>query len=222
MKKSRILMSLVLPATKNYVPPLEYFGCEVTAEYAPAFDNSYDALVLCGGGDVDPACYGEEMNGSDEPEIERDKSELALVKAYMEMKKPILGICRGHQVINVALGGTLVQHLDTADNHRDPHSNNDLVHATKADADGFVAKLYGETPFVNSAHHQAIKELGKGLRAVQYSCNDNVIEAVEHESLPIIALQWHPERMSLANRRSDTVDGLPIFEYFVSLINKNS
>lgn len=218
MKKPRILMSLVLPATKNYVPPLEYFGCEVTAEYAPAFDDSYDALVLCGGGDVNPAYYGEGMNGSDEPEIERDKSEFALVKAYIEMKKPILGICRGHQVINVALGGTLIQHLDTADNHRDPHSYNDLVHATKADPDGFVAKLYSTELFVNSAHHQAVKELGKGLKAVQFSCHDNTVEAIEHESLPIIGVQWHPERMSLANRRCDTVDGMKIFEYFTNYL----
>ena len=218
MKKPRVLVSLVLPATKNYVPPLEYFGCEVTAEYAPAFDDSYDALVLCGGGDVDPALYGEEMNGSDEPEKERDESELALVKAYIEMKKPVLGICRGHQVINVALGGTLVQHLETADDHRDPEWNGDLVHATKADPDGFVAKLYGTELFVNSAHHQAVKELGKGLKAVQFSCHDNTVEAIEHESLPIIGVQWHPERMSLANRRCDTVDGMKIFEYFTNYL----
>ena len=218
MKKPRVLMSLVLPATKNYVPPLEYFGCEVTAEYAPAFDDSYDALVLCGGGDVDPALYGEEMNGSDEPEKERDESELALVKAYIEMKKPVLGICRGHQVINVALGGTLVQHLETADDHRDPEGTGDLVHATKADPDGFVAKLYGTELFVNSAHHQAVKELGKGLKAVQFSCHDNTVEAIEHESLPIIGVQWHPERMSLANRRCDTVDGMKIFEYFTNYL----
>ena len=218
MKKPRVLMSLVLPATKNYVPPLEYFGCEVTAEYAPAFDDSYDALVLCGGGDVDPALYGEEMNGSDEPEKERDESELALVKAYIEMKKPVLGICRGHQVINVALGGTLIQHLETADDHRDPEGNGDLVHATKADPDGFVAKLYGTELFVNSAHHQAVKELGKGLKAVQFSCHDNTVEAIEHESLPIIGVQWHPERMSLANRRCDTVDGMKIFEYFTNYL----
>ena len=219
MKKPRILVSLVLPATKNYVPPLEYFGCEVTAEYAPAFDDSYDALVLCGGGDVNPAYYGEGMNGSYDFDEKRDTSEFELVNAYIEMKKPLLGICRGHQLINVALGGSLIQHLPTFETHSDQHGDGDLVHEVQNLQNGFLYNLYGqEKMYVNSAHHQAVKELGKGLKAVQFSCHDNTVEAIEHESLPIIGVQWHPERMSLANRRCDTVDGMKIFEYFTNYL----
>ena len=222
MKKARVLVSLATSAIKNYTAPLEYFGCEVTAEYAPALDDSYDALVLCGGGDIDPVHYGEEMCGSEEPDRVRDESEIALAKAYIEMKKPILGICRGHQLLNVVLGGSLYQHIETVSEHRDPSGEKDIPHPTKALEDGFVGKLYGSEPSVNSWHHQAVKELGQGLRAVQFSCDGKIIEAIEHESLPVIGVQWHPERTTLANKRDDTIDGLSIFEYFISLINMNS
>ena len=201
-----------------------YYYDAVTASGAAAvydFDASrleeYDGLLLCGGVDINPTRYGEEINGSVNIDDARDEYEFGLIKLFVEAKKPILAICRGYQLVNVFFGGSLIQHIPTADDHR---GEGDAVHIVDS-ADGSVlTQLYGTRFSVNSAHHQAIKRLGEGLRLVQTSDADGVAEGVEHVSLPILAVQWHPERTTLSRARPDTVDGGKIFDYFVGMCKK--
>lgn len=167
---------------------------------AAAYAASYDALLLTGGGDVDPEQFGEAPDrdlGAVDPE--RDAFELALYAAFREAGKPVLGVCRGCQVINVAHGGKLHQHLPSVDGTHQ-HDQRDLrgfpSHPVELEAGSQLAAAYGATRVsTNSYHHQAISELGAGLRAVGRA-SDGVIEAVEAiEGSPVVAVQWHPEMM---------------------------
>ena len=190
-------------------------GADVVAEYLPAIDTDYDGLILCGGNDVDPKYYNEEINGSVDIDNKRDEVDFALLKAYIDAGKPVLGICRGFQLINIYFGGTLYQDIKEANLHK-RINDVDSVHSINAEKNSIIAKLYGQDVSVNSAHHQAVKELGKGLRATAY-WQDKYIEAFEHTELPIFAVQWHPERTCFSMARNDTCDGSKLFEYFIKL-----
>ena len=214
MGKTRILLSCKQRAD-NYIKAVEAVGAEAVAEYLPKVDTGYDGLILCGGSDVDPKYYNEKIDGSVGIDAERDENEIALLSAYVKAGKPILGICRGHQIINIFFGGSLYQHIPEYDLHT-RKDERDSAHKVTAVPDSIIASLYGTELSVNSAHHQAVKALGEGLRATAV-WNDQYIEAIEHTSLPILGVQWHPERMCLDNAREDTVSGLSIFEYFVSI-----
>ena len=200
----------------NYVEAVLRCGGIPTAKYLPEPDTNYDGLILSGGGDIEPSYFGEEMDGSRNIDPDRDRCEFALVKAYIELGKPVLGICRGHQVLNVYFGGSLYQDLSNAGNHSS-FASHDLVHPVCAAEGSVLESLFGSQFVTNSAHHQAIKELGKGLKATLWSCHDGAVEGIEHESLPIIGVQWHPERMCFGKRRVDTADGAAIFRYFMDL-----
>ena len=215
--KPRILISSSNDGGKNYEAAIRAAGGEPFVSYLPPADDSYDALLLCGGEDVDPKYFGQEVNGSEEPDLARDEAELALVAKYVAAGKPILGICRGHQLINVALGGDLIQHI--GDNlclfHRRGDLPVDRIHPIIVDENGFVGKLIGtQNLLVNSSHHQAVGTLGKGLRAVAWA-ESGLVEAVEHESLPIRGVQWHPERISFEKRRPEAVGCEAIFHWFI-------
>ena len=219
MRKMRILLS-VRTNSQFYIEAIEGVGAEPIAKYLPELDTDYDGLILCGGNDIDPKYYGEEMAGAVSIDDKRDTAEFALLKAFIDTGKPILGICRGYQLINVFFGGSLYQHLPETDLHR---SGTDFysAHNVKAVEDSIIYGLYGSSFSVNSAHHQAVKVLGENLRATAY-WNDKYIEAYEHTSLPIFGVQWHPERMCFGQARDDTVCGAKIFEHFISLCEKNS
>lgn len=214
--KPRILI-LANQKSHNYVSAIEACGGEVTLKYLPDLDLDYDGLVLCGGNDILPAYYGQEINGACNFDIKRDEAEINLTKAFIHTGKPILGICRGMQMLNVILGGTLIQDLDNANFHR-AKDGADSVHGVTAC--GFLSKLYGERFNVNSAHHQALDALGDGL-LVSAQC-ENVIEAIEHRSLPYFGIQFHPERMCGSHKSNKTVDGIKIFEHFIELCKKES
>ena len=218
--KPKIFLSTPLKST-NYQNAFTYCGAECIGENLTPYPDNIaelcDALVLCGGVDVHPKYYGEEIDGTEDIYEERDIHEMGLLDRFVKAGKPIFGICRGHQIINVYFGGNLVQDLDTRDLHK---AEEDLAHEVVAEKDSILAQIYGERCFVNSAHHQAVKVPGKGLRVTQYSLTDQVAEALQHESLPIYSVQWHPERMSLKHRRTDTVDGLPLLQWFVDLCKK--
>ena len=139
-----------------------------------------------------------------------------MIEAYLRAGKPIMGICRGHQVLNVYFGGSLTQHLPGAEKHV-PTKAGDSAHATRALPGSFPAALYGERFPVNSAHHQGIARLAPDLEAVQWA-EDGVIEACRHKSLPVYSVQWHPERMCLRHARADTVDGGTLFRWFIEQI----
>lgn len=201
----------------NYIDALKENDIEVIATLDVDEAIKCDGLLLPGGGDIDPVYYGEEMNGSDEPDRELDKAQRDILDAFVKAKKPILGICRGMQLINVYFGGSLHQDLVTRDIHTRKNGN-DSIHSVKSVEEGnLFEKFYGKTFNINSAHHQGIKKLGKGLKEVLRS-EDGVCEAVIHEELPIIATQFHPERMSYKQRRDDAVVGEEIFKYFKSLL----
>lgn len=141
-----------------------------------------DGLFIPGGVDMNPKFYNEEINGTAQFFTWMDELDIAAIKAFYEKDKPILGICRGLQVINVCFGGTLYQ--DIAD-HRGTWHN---VHLKK---DSFVEKIYhSDTIRVNSWHHQAIKDLAPGFEVIATS-DDGIIEAIKYKN--IYAVQWHPE-----------------------------
>jgi putative glutamine amidotransferase len=162
--------------------------------------SGLDGLLLTGGGDVSPSCYHEEPV----PEIygvniDRDQWELALVTAARSERLPILGVCRGAQILNVAAGGTLIQHLP--DVSAEPHGlrgprEREEVHPVGIEPGSLLATVVeGARLGVNSLHHQALALVGDGLRAVAWG-PDGVIEAVESaEGEPVLAVQWHPELM---------------------------
>lgn len=214
MEKIKILLS-VGGNDQNYIDAIECLGAEAVAKHSPEVDMNYDGLILCGGADMHPKYYGEEICGSVGIDLARDKAEVALLQAYATAGKPILGICRGHQLINVFFGGSLYQDIAESELHK-RQNDKDNAHAVSAVEGSILAELYGESFCVNSAHHQAIKELGAGLRATAY-WNGQYIEAIEHTELPILAVQWHPERMCFKNKREDTVCGADIIKYFVDL-----
>ena len=180
----------------NYVKALDFCGAVIERERP----EGCDALLLPGGGDVDPALYGQENIASDRIDDERDRRESELFRLFLQRGLPIFGVCRGCQLINVLLGGTL--HQDIPGHRQD--GNDELRHGSRT-VDPLLLSLYGERFVVNSTHHQAIDRLGEGLRAVQWA-DDGTVEAVRHETLPIFAVQWHPER------HHEPIEGWRLFE----------
>lgn len=176
--------------------------------------SSCDGLVLPGGGDITPAFFGEHNNGSRNIDTELDILQLQAVDHCIRSHTPLLGICKGMQVINVAFGGTLIQDMPTSAIHR--YQGEDQYHMTHAAAGSFLTALYGKQFIVNSAHHQGLGLLGKGLLPIQWCDEDHCVEAIVHEELPIIGLQWHPERL---DSKRTAVTGSPLLSYFVSLIS---
>lgn len=159
--------------------------------------NLFDGLLLVGGQDISPHLYGEEprkVMGEVSPS--RDSHEIRLITATIEAGKPILGLCRGMQLINVIFGGSLYQDLSEDDSITVQHVQRTMAHYTTHSisiaADSYLAKIMGQTSRINSFHHQAIKKLGENLDAVAWS-SDNVIEAIESKDKNIVAVQWHPE-----------------------------
>ena len=172
---------------------------------------SCQGLLLAGGGDLDPALYGQAPAGAYPADPERDAAELALLAQFTAAGKPVLGICRGMQVINVFFGGTLIQDLP---GHSQTEGR-DRLHLCRAEPGSLLQRLYGETCVVNSAHHQAVDLPGVGLRVVQQT-EDGTAEALVHTALPVIATQWHPERLTGSLRPRDAIDGAKIFDSFLS------
>ena len=201
---------------ENYEAAVRCAGGLPVCGYAPAPDLSCAGLLLCGGGDMEPACYGQESRGSQPPDPVRDRAELALFDAFLRAGKPILGICRGMQVINVALGGSLIQDLPPESRPFHGGADHDLLHPIRSAERSFLRQLYGPVFPVNSSHHQAVDRLGRGLEAIAWA-ESGFPEAIIHRSLPIFAVQFHPERMSFGHRREDTVDGAPLFHRFLGL-----
>jgi putative glutamine amidotransferase len=220
--KPKIFLSGVQNST-NYIAAIEAGGASVEVgvlsarPLSPERYAEFDGVIFSGGGDVDPRHYGEAIAGSHGIDPMRDENELALARGFMRTGKPILGICRGHQLFNIALGGSLIQHIDTAEGHAAP---GDAVHAVRAEKGSLLHTLYGERFFVNSSHHQAIGRSGEGVWVNCQAEEDGLAEAFSHRSLPVFGVQFHPERMCCAHSRTDTVDGLAIFRWFVRQCEK--
>ena len=159
-----------------------------------------DGLVLSGGADVDPGHYGEEPHETvDDVTPERDAFELALSRAALLRDLPLLAICRGHQVLNVATGGTLIQDIPSqvqgALDHDPKKERWEPAHEVRILPGTRLREILGrDRVAVNSIHHQAIREPGRGLVVTAYSVGDDVIEGVEIPARRfVVGVQWHPE-----------------------------
>ena len=156
-----------------------------------------DGLILSGGGDVDPLLYGEERLKECGKAIDRrDRLDLDVLQAATELGLPVLGICRGCQVINVFFGGALYQDLPSQLSlyHRSESADTVCTHEIRVEEDTPLQRAVGDLITVNSYHHQAIKTLGEGLRVMAKS-EDGIIEAITKDDYPFLrAYQWHPER----------------------------
>jgi putative glutamine amidotransferase len=169
-----------------------------------------DGLLLPGGWDVDPSFYGErrdEKVGPTDPEL--DRTELEMFRQAREKQLPVLGICRGQQVINVAMGGSLIQHLDEHDARAIGRRH--LAHTIEVEPNSELARAAGEDTIpVNSLHHQAIKTLGTGLHQSARG-QDGTVEGVESDDGLIVAVQCHPEELT-----ADLPWARRLFERFVA------
>ena len=215
MTKPKILLS-AKTKKENYINAVEKCGGIAVCECFPEFSDDYDGLILCGGSDIDPKYYGEDITESVNIDQERDEIELNLFRKFAEAGKPILGICRGCQLINIALGGSLHQNISNADKHSS-FADYDLIHKIQVKESTLLHDLYGKEFYVNSFHHQAIKIPGKDVDVIAIAYDGTTVEAIKHKELPIYAVQWHPERMCFENKREDTVDGSKIFQFFIDL-----
>lgn len=176
----------------------------IAPEATPAADlvvSRVDGLMLVGGVDVHPANYGEALlNDTVDPDPERDALELALLKSALKRGLPVLAICRGHQVLNVARGGTLWQDLPAQrpdglghSQRGDPHS---AGHEVRIAEGSLLRRIVGSDRLgTNSFHHQAVRRLGQDLRPTAWS-SDGLVEALEDPAHRfVLGVQWHPEEM---------------------------
>jgi putative glutamine amidotransferase len=200
--------------TEYYVPyrrAVEAAGAE-PVELPPGTPSlpDLDGLLLPGGWDVDPAFYGEKPDEKVGPiDHELDETELRLFKQARDRKLPVLGICRGQQVINVAMGGTLLQHIE--DHEVRAHGRSHLAHTIEVDPASELGRAAGEHKVrVNSMHHQAVGKLAPGLQQTAKG-EDGTVEGVETDDGLVVAVQCHPEELT-----TDLPWARRLFERFVA------
>lgn len=213
-RQIRIAIAGREPDTVNYVGYVRHLDAEPLVTLDADELPSCQGLILPGGGDITPAFFGEENRGSRGIDTELDILQLQCLDRAVRNGLPVLGICKGMQVINVGLGGTLVQDMPTGKYHS--YEDGDKCHPTTVCRNSWLYGLYGSSPMVNSAHHQSLKKLGRGLSAVQRCPLDGCIEAIAHESLPLIGVQWHPERI---DEQKTGTKGRLVLDYFLSLLS---
>jgi gamma-glutamyl-gamma-aminobutyrate hydrolase PuuD len=178
-----------------------------------AYAQELDGLVLQGGADICPSEYGEEIvAGNVVTDPIRDRYEIELVRAFLSLKKPVLGVCRGMQLINVLMGGTLHQDIPK---HYCPDARENLAHDLKMTENGYLAKIYGRTfGKVNSIHHQSVKKLGRDLIVEATAADDGTVEAIRYTGDSyLVGVQWHPEFHHASNGQS--LDAEPLFGDFI-------
>lgn len=176
-------------------------------ESLPEIPTDMSGVLLMGGVDVDPALYNEPRHAeTGEPDKARDHLECALIEQAIARDIPILAICRGIQILNVQHGGTLIQHLDGTDVHRqrDPERRALPAHDVEIVPGTLLAAIEGD-PLrlgVNSRHHQAVRLLGGGLRVSARAADDGTIEAIERpDKRFVLGVQWHPENQAATDPR---------------------
>ena len=217
-------------AAQHYVPALKAAGWKGAIKLcalddpAPALEG-VAALLLTGGADVDPAHWdpAEAIHPAAEVDRARDDREIPIVRAAWEKGMPILGICRGHQILNVALGGSMIQDIPDATGSPSGLHNHgtaevpEIRHTVSVTHGSRLAHLLGSHAVaVNSRHHQAVKRLGKGLKAVAFHPQtlhqgQALVEGLEAEDPGrwVVGVQWHPENLvALADAAGDSARGL--------------
>lgn len=200
--------------TKNYENFLRRNGFSFVTTLTPEDVCCCTGLLLPGGGDITPGFFGEKNNGSDHIDTELDILQLQALELCIRQHKPVLGICKGMQLINVAFGGTILQDMPCRSLHL--YSGQDLYHPIRTEQTSVLYKLYGPCiahTSVNSAHHQCLHRLGKNLQIIQRCTLDNCPEAITHNTLPLLGVQWHPERLDPVQT---TLSGAPILSFFLA------
>ncbi|MCL4512615.1 MAG: gamma-glutamyl-gamma-aminobutyrate hydrolase family protein [Candidatus Eremiobacteraeota bacterium] len=227
-----LLGQLKKPSDEEYIEAISKAGGNPIVfrpgdNFAPDHLIETDGLLLTGGGDVHPKFYGEKKEDfCDEPDEQRDHFEFQTIQDFLSSKKPILAICRGIQILNVALKGTLYQDLETQikeglhlshknQNHLTREEKRRVRHQVKIRPDSLLSRCCGEEIEVNSRHHQAVKELAPNLIVTALS-EDGIIEGVEYQkSQWIVGVQWHPEAREILS------NFLLIFKGFTDTCKKN-
>lgn len=189
------------------------------------YGSIIDGLLLVGGRDVNPKLYDEEIiDGTSPVLIEKDNSDILYLKEMLERKKPIFGICRGMQILNIVLGGTLYQDLRLFNEEKVEHFELkkpfEDIHSILIKENSVLDNIMGKKVFVNSIHHQSIKRLGKDLVVIA-EAEDGTIEAIENKEKNILGVQWHPELLV----KSERDEMLEIFEEFIKIcknVSKNN
>jgi putative glutamine amidotransferase len=182
----------------------------------PLLVEKADGFLYTGGIDVDPSFYGEKgIAGLGAVNHELDRFQIAVLQEVMTLQKPVLAICRGIQLINVALGGSLFQDIPsqfpaTALKHMQDALSYGVDHPVTIEPGSRLFELFGPRIMVNSRHHQSIKTIGRDL-IITARAPDGVIEAAQHKTLPMDLVQWHPELMLRQNN-----DMLCLFESFIN------
>lgn len=197
--------------------PLELYATEDEKELETLVKR-VDGFVFAGGEDVHPDFYNEAINGSIAPNLERDMFEFKLLEKVLDAGKPLLGICRGAQLINVGMGGTLIQHLPALKPewtlHKRPDVMDGYVHDVEILKPELFPALRGQKMRVNSMHHQAVKDLAPELERAAET-EDGLTEAfVAPKHTHLVGVQWHPECLS----KSDSVQK----EIFLRLIGASA
>ena len=223
--------------TQNCIDALNPYCDEVWASLEVEDVKKADAMILPGGlPDVNPAYWGAENTGCSLIDDELDKLQMDMLDEAVRLKKPVLGICRGYQLLAVYFGATLCQDIKESRYHKF-QPDNPLFHDTYCIEKTFMQKIYGNRVVTNSAHHQAIENLPDCLEISQVWINDDVdslailqqiadksfrkstddcvIEAVYHKDLPIIGVQWHPEMTG--KWISKEANSEKLYEYFFHL-----
>ena len=179
-------------------------------DMARAYVSMVDKLILTGGQNVDPKFYDEEKTiDSDDYHLQRDIFELALIKEAIQQNKAIVSVCRGTQLFNVAMGGTLFQDIE---DHWQDSTAEYTTQRLATEPDNILREIYGEISHINSFHHQSIKDLAPNLKVIAYDPKDNIIEAVmTTDQIRFLGVQWHPESL-YENRPKDK----KLFDYVVN------
>lgn len=167
--------------------------------------DTYDAIIIPGGHSVTPSMYGAERQPeTKDTDIEKDRFQFAAVQMFVDAEKPVLGICRGEQLVNNVLGGTTIQHMEDG-----WHKKNRPVIIAEGT---WLYDMYGTEAVTYHYHHQCVDELGEGLYATQWDAESGCIEAYEHKTLPVYGLQWHPDATEMGE------EGVKVFEEFGKIV----
>ena len=188
-----------LKDTANYEQSLTALSVPCKTTLSLSEIRACDGLILPGGGDITPAFFGQKNAGSKNIDTELDIIQLQALEQAVYYKKPVLGICKGMQIINVFFGGTIIQHMKDYQSHA--YDNGDTIHKTIIVPGTFLHTIYGDSLTVNSAHHQCLDKLGSNLLLAQYADPTPTPEAICHKTIPVYGVQWHPERLGTTGQR---------------------